>query len=337
MNKIYYLFSPSKKTEALFICNNSDYINKPYIKSAVYPIGIIFSKLMRTIMPVLINKPKSISFHEFSKGLVGFSKQDTSFSSICCQDNELNKIFNHLLSSKELYDNVDSEKAMFKLLRLNDYLSDCSKNRNLESIPIFNNRLSAIGERLPTYTIFDRKYKSDSKIFSPQLVKRTKPLFKIPDEKSSAKDYGKLVFPIYVYEITSIYDLIASSLQQIFENNYMITKCRFCGDYFVTKGKRKKYCPQSVGKSPKETCYYKNNKEQAIGIDDILKREYNSIRNMLMRNCNRDIEINGKNHQIYEEFKSRRKEYMKSIKRGKSTVEEYSKWLRSYYKYKYKK
>lgn len=55
MDKIWYLFSPAKRTEALFLCKGNNFIDKPYIKSAVYPMGIIFSKAMKSIINSLIH------------------------------------------------------------------------------------------------------------------------------------------------------------------------------------------------------------------------------------------------------------------------------------------
>ena len=346
MDKVYYLFSPAKKTEALFLCRDNNFIDKPYIKSAVYPLGIIFSKTMKTIMPVINAALTFFSPAELLKGVSNFSKKDSSFSSICCKDENLKMIFNALLGyNKELYKKSDSKKAMKTLIQIIDYLSLCSKNKYLESIPNYNRQLSIIGEKLPTYIIFygnnhndkDNNFKMP-KVFSPQLTGRTKLLFGNTTNDLQTEQFGELILPLYVYEINYVSDLLTSTLQQIFENNFTIAKCRFCENYFVAKNKRSKYCPPIDVKSEKETCYYIANRSRVKSLsDDEIQRTYNSVRNMLMRKCDLDLQENGENHQRYENFKHKRKEYIRDIKLGKATSNEYFDWLKSYYVFKYKK
>lgn len=334
MNKTYYLFSPSKKTEALYYCLDNNFIDKPYIKSDVYPIGIILSKTMRTIIPVIEQDSIVWSPDELLKGVVNFSETDSSFSSICCNDENLKIIFNSILGeNRELYENVDSKKFFSTLIRMNDYLSHCSYDKNLCSITNFNKQLSIIGERIPSYLIYEDSTTKRKKIFSPRTVDRTIPLFKHNKINQPPEQYGKLELPLYVYEINFISDLLIASLQQIFAINYTITKCRFCNNYFVSNNKRNKYCPK--GLSDKEACYDVANRIRVKSLnDDEIQRTYNSVRNMLMRNRNRDIEHYGENYKRYEDFKQKRKEYIRNIKLGKATTDEYHKWLKSFYVYK---
>lgn len=345
MDKIYYLFSPKGRTEAMFLCKGNNFIDKPYIKSAVYPMGMIFSKAMKTIMPIINATSAFLSPDELLEGVADFSKEDSSFSSITCKDESLKMIFNAMLgNNKELYDKSDSIKATNTLIRINDYLSLCSEDKNLESITNYHRQLSVIGVKLPSYIIFngdtDNDKDSNSKssiVFSPPLSGRTRPLFGNTTNTAMSEQFGKLMLPLYVYEIDYISDLLTSTIQQIFENNYTITKCRFCENIFVAKNKRYKYCLSGDYKSEKETCYYIAHKKRVKSLcDDKMERDYNSVRNMLMRNRNRDLHYQGENHQRYEDFKRKRKEYLKAIKLGKATTDEYCDWLKSYFARKYK-
>ena len=345
MDKIYYLFSPAKKTEALYLCKDSNFIDKPYIKSAVYPMGVIFSKAMKMIMPVLNRCSAFLSPDELLTGVADFSKEDSSFSSVTCKDESLKMIFSVLLGNKELYEKYDSITSINTLVRINDYLSLCSMDKNLESLIHYHRHLSVLGVKLPTYILFNGssyngKYgiSKESKDFSPSLSGRTRPLFKSSPNLPVSKQFGKLLLPLYVYEISYISDLLTATIQQILENNFTIAKCRFCESYFVAKNNRSKYCPPIDVKSEKETCYYIANRSRVKSLsDDEIQRTYNSVRNMLMRKCDFDLQENGENHQRYENFKNKRKEYLKAIKLGKSTAVEYHNWLKSYYIYKYKK
>lgn len=346
MDKIYYLFSPAKRTEALFLCRGSNFIDKPYIKSAVYPMGVIFSKAMKTITPVINATSAFLSLDELLEGVADFSKEDSSFSSIACKDESLRMIFNALLgNNREKYDKPDGIKAINTLIRINDYLSLCSDDKYLESIPNYHRQLSVIGVKLPSYIIFNGNSDNGkngnskgSKVFSPPLSGRTRPLFGNAPNTAMPEQFGKLMLPLYVYEIDYISDLLTSAIQQIFENNHSITKCRFCENYFVAKNKRNKYCPTVDYKSEKETCYYIAHKSRVKGLcDDEIQRTYNSVRNMLMRKCNLDLQDNGENTQRYKDFKQKRKEYLKAIKLGKATADEYYDWLKSHFVYKYKK
>lgn len=339
MNKIYYLFCPKNKTESLFLCKGNNFIDKPYLKSNVYPVGIIFSKSMKIILSAINQKKFSFSPNELLKGVIDFSKEDSSFSNICCNDENLKMIFNAVLGdNRELFEKIDIRNFFNTLIRVNDYLSLCSDNKYLCSITNFNKQLSIMGENFPSYSYYGDNTEKGKKYFSPKIVGRTIPLFENNMVKLSTEQFGKLELPLYVYEIKLISDLLISSLHQIFENNYTITKCRFCGDYFVAKSKRNKYCPTEDYKYEKENCYYIAHKRRVKSLcDDEIERMYNSVRNMLMRKRNCDIDYNGEHTKRYEDFKKRRKEYIRDIELGKASKDDYHNWLKSFYVYKYKK
>ena len=44
MNRLFYLFSESVKLEAIYLCEDGNYIDKPKLKTGVYPMGTLLSR-----------------------------------------------------------------------------------------------------------------------------------------------------------------------------------------------------------------------------------------------------------------------------------------------------
>lgn len=337
MNRIYYLHSKQGAYEALCICEDNRSIDNPFIISAEYPLGIIFSKMLRTLNAWL-ESPYKVSMQE---NLKDFSNEDSSFSSVCCNDNALKSIFNVLMNDDQSINKLRSFDDFQNLIRNHMfYIDECCKAReNAEmKVPDIDMFVFSSGISYPQKSIYPKINFKDGLTktkeylpFEARINYRSKRLFEATTENTVI--YNNLKTPLIVYEINDISDLILASISAVFSQRYSIGKCRFCKNYFVSYDKKKKHC-DNHNPNIKMDCYKSANKKRiADRKNSPSLRMYNSVREMLSRK--RTIEENGK--MIYDNFKEENKEWRKKIREGKETEENYVAWLKTKYARKYKK
>lgn len=98
MSRLFYLFSESKKLEAIYLCDDEDYIDKPKLKTGVYPMGTLLSKSMDLLIPWyeenfnILKKDEIISIV-----LKTPPKYESSFSYILNNDSVVQIVFNILI------------------------------------------------------------------------------------------------------------------------------------------------------------------------------------------------------------------------------------------------
>lgn len=163
-----------------------------------------------------------------------------------------------------------------------------------------------------------------NKYFNPNTVRKTKRLFNLPEPQPAENLYGELKLPIYVYEIYDIVDFIASALQCVFEKNYILRKCRFCGSLFVAKDRRTKYCPKPLKNL--KSCQERNKlKTQLIRENSSeSQRVRKSIRTQLsnkLGNCD----------ERYYKFLEKSRDYYDNMLKGEISETEYIKWMKQYW------
>ncbi len=332
MNKIYYLYSKQGAYEAICICEGNKGIDNPFIISAEYPLGVIFSKVLRTLNAWL-ESPYKVSMQEKIKD---FSNEDSSFSSVCCNDDDLKSIFNVLMNDDQSINKLrsfDEFQSLIKNYTL--YIDECCKAReNAEmKVPDIDMLVFSLGLSYPQKSIYPKIDFKDSltkmKEYSPFKAKinyQSKRLFEATAENTVI--YNNLKTPLIVYEINDISDLILASISAVFSQRYSIGKCRFCKNYFVSYDKKKKHC-DNHNPNIKMDCYKLANKKRiADRKNSQSQRMYNSIRERLSRKGDGTE---------YKKFKLESKEWRSKIRKGEETEENYVAWLETKYVRKYKK
>lgn len=332
MNKIYYLHSEQGSCEAICICEENRNIENPLVISAVYPVGVIFSKILHTLKPWIEN-PYKVSMQETLKR---FSNEDSSFSSISCKDDVLKSIFNVILSEDKSIQRIRPyDEFQPSIIMCISYINLCCNDKDLEKTKVFDRFVFSSGFTYPPKSIYPEidvkdapKLKegiTDHFTFKPNVGYKSKRLFSIATEKSVTNN--ELVTPLTVYEISDVLDLILASVSAVFSQGYSIGKCRFCENYFVFYDKKRKYC-ENLNKNIKMGCYESANKKRiADKRASQSQRLYNSLREMYSR----------KSEEEYENFKKESKEWNRKIRNNEASEEEYVAWLKSKYARKYKK
>ena len=161
-------------------------------------------------------------------------------------------------------------------------------------------------------------------MFNPSIVRKNKLLFKLDKPLQAENLYGELNLPIHVYEIQDIVDLIISSLQCIFKQNYILGKCKFCDSIFVAKDRRTKYCPNQL-KSIKNCSQIKKLKAQLISEKSSeSKRIHKNIRTQLANKL-------GTEDKRYKDFLADSKKYRHKILNGEISEADYIEWMKQYW------
>lgn len=335
MNRLFYLFSESKKLEALYLCEYENYIDKPKLKTGVYPMGTLLSRAIGLLTPwyddglIVLKKEKAIQ-----TAFENFPKYEASFSSISNNDTVVRIVFETLLKDQRYLVSDKTHSEINNLLKaLMSYIDACLKDSSNASIYCLTLEANKIGYILSRYNIYN-KVKEDKEIsnnqrinkyfFTPDTVRKSKRFFILPEPQPAENLYGELKLPIYVYEIHDIVDFIVSSLQCVFEKNYILGKCRFCDSVFIAKDRRTKYCPNQLKtvKSCQERC--KLNAQLVRENSSESERVHKNIRTQLANKL-------GNEEERYKDFLEKSKKYRNKMVKGKTSEEEYIAWMNQYW------
>ena len=99
--KMYYLFSKSKLFEAIYICDDGNYVDAAALQTGVYPIDSILSKAIRLLTPFLNrNDSPFLLEDEVQEKFSRFSVQSSSFSSSVSDDTSVKTVLKLLVMSQ---------------------------------------------------------------------------------------------------------------------------------------------------------------------------------------------------------------------------------------------
>ena len=349
--KLYYLFSKTEHLEALYVCDDGDYIDSPLLQTGVYPMGTILSKAIKILTPWTENNYNLISSeNDLSIGFDNFSKKDSSFSNVVCDDSAVRIILKRLM----VYD----EKRIKFLQSCMDYISLCQERKehcSIENLILLSNKNNNDLPQRSIYVVDKTNGKNNTsgsyfdllgKPFAPSLKKQqAHKLFELPQIQTKITPWKTLTTPVYVFGVYDILDFILASLQCVFEQNYILRKCHYCDceNLFITKDKKQTHCPKQDSEN--------NNKSCAEIVKSIQQEEYEnresvklhkSIRTMLYSKiatsdicADLDNKANFANTK-YNDYMKDSQEWRDRIKAGKETEENYVAWLKRQYKHKYK-
>lgn len=353
-NKLYYLFSGQNNLEGLCVCENEDSFESPYYQTGVYPLGTLLAKYYQIIKPTLnfqlydidrnglLERNVHDSFHPNSNSF--------SFSDKPNPDPNVEIAFRLLLLNKQ---NISLMRKRDKIHNLSreycDYIQQCKKDedQSIQNTDYLNIIVTQQNDTFPKHQTYipglPVEYKNDihkwlNKVtetpYIPELKKSNhKKLFNSDiDSRSILKtEWGNLFFPLDIYEISDEVDLILSSLTNIFKKKYVIKECPYCKNLFVTHRRNQKYCPSRSPKSTNKSCQRKmNEKRQNERNKHGIPQMECSLRTMYS-------DRHGSCSDEYNQLKDGMNEWKSKINSEEATSEEYDKWLKSHYKYKYKK
>ena len=335
MNRLFYLFSESKKLEAIYLCEDGNYIDKTKLKTGVYPMGTLLSRTIYLLSPWYAEKLNLAKKDEIiALALNTFPNYESSFSSVVYEDSVAQIVFETLIKNQEYqltkgrFDESDT-----KLEGILDYIKELQENTyesTAENLARKLNRLGYIPLKRNLYYTEKQNEKSennngsDNESFNPSTVRKNKQFFKLDEPQQVENLYGELELPIYAYEIYDIADLIISSLQCVFEQNYIVEKCQFCNNLFIAKDRRTQYCPQKLKKL--KSCQERNKlKTQLIRENSSeSQRVRKSIRTQLSNKL-------GNYDERYYKFLEKSRDYYDNILKGEISETEYIKWMKQYW------
>lgn len=335
MNRLFYIFSKSKKLESVYLCENGNYVDKPLLKTGVYPMGTLLSKAIGLLTPWYEERLNLLKKDEIiSAALKTSPKFESSFSYISNEDSVVRIVFETLIKNQEYLStggHYDKDNKMLE--KFLDYIKERQENINESTTEKLSIKFNELGYIPPKYNLYytdkqneesANKQRSNRKAFNPDTIRQSKRLFDLTEPQLGIDSFGDLLLPIYVYEIHDIVDFIASALQCVFEENYILGKCHFCFSLFVAKDSRVKFCPNQLGTA--KSCQERNKlkKQQIRENSSESKRVNKSIRTQLSNKLGTDDER-------YKYFLSKSKEYRKNIFNEKISEEEYISWMKQYW------
>ncbi len=335
MNRLFYLFSESVKLEAIYLCEDGNYIDKPKLKTGVYPMGTLLSRAIYLLSPWYAeNLNLLIKDGIISAALKSSFKYESSFFSITYNDSAVQIIFETLIKNQEyLYTEGRYNNSNKKLKEVLDYIVECLKDISKLSNKMLTQKFNELGYIPPKRNLYYTRKRNEqstnerclkNKYFNPNTVRKTKRLFNLPEPQPAENLYGELKLPIYVYEIYDIVDFIASALQCVFEKNYILRKCQLCDSLFVAKDGRTKYCPNQL-KNIKSCLELKKRSAQLISENSSeSKRVHKNIRTQLANKL-------GNEDERYKDFLEKSKDYRNKMVQGKTSEEEYIAWMNQYW------
>lgn len=336
MFDVYYLFSNRDNLESIYICSTGNYIDKPTYKSNVYFMGTILSKVLSVLTPWYeTNFDPHLYEKELLRKIEKMSESNSSFPSITNNDKTVSSILYMMLYDDKQINKDESNKSIdiFKLAKQYiDFIKICQKNREYSTCDNLCIVANTLGRKIPGYSVYNnpstsKEFSNIKQIllgnnqyqgyFNPTIIKQPKKLFDV--ETNSEKEFSSsniLKYPLHVYHIQNIVDLMAVSLEFIFRKKYVLGECQFCKNLFVTHNRKQLYCTNQIPNT--KTCQEEAKlKRQLIRerTKESVKRHKN-ISKMISQKCESGSDQ-------YNDFMKISAKYRELMKKDKITEDEY--------------
>ena len=349
MQKMYYLFSKADSLESIYVCDENDYIDKPTLKTGVYPMGSLLSKALRIITPWAENEFNTFLKEEkLSEQFKGFDVHDSSFSNVLYGDSAVRIVFDLLFNHATIIRNKEPNRIAELLRNYTNYINICQQDKTLfsiEQLTFISNKMRNEMPHRTIYAIYEsnndsplleenmmnflRNSNSLNGVFTPQPKKRTGDiLFDYQEPQTPITQWGNLTMPLYVFDLCDIVDLILATLQCVSEQKYVICKCRYCESFFVTRNRVVKYCPERDLEN--KSCYEEaklkrqlgNEKKESVKLHKILRTMY--------------ADKYGNTSDEYIDYMETNANWRGMVKTDEKSEDEYVEWLKSKFFRKYK-
>ena len=348
--KMYYLFSEISKNnfvEAIYVCDDGNYIESATMQTGVYPMGTFLSKTIKMLDPLAKRNFCAPWDMVLSRGMENCSKEDSSFSNLIYNDDATAyKVFDLLLLEREKYvHSRRNEKELAKILqRYWNYIRLCQgkdgeKFSSTKELHFLINQAQDVFPEHSTYVtnmLSKQSIVTESEIentlskvnfedssFAPPLKEPTQKTF-FPRPYSPLRNikktkWGELKTPLEVFDITDIIDLILASVYCIFQQRYFLKECLYCKSLFIIRDKRKKYCPNL--NDGNKSCFDTSRLERQLEREKSGSAKKEKILRTMSAN---KYEAKSDEHR---KFLSDCQEWRDDIKMGNKTEDEYVKWL----------
>lgn len=366
--KLYYLFSENsenlenpkqsknKFVEAIYACDDGNYIESATMQTGVYPMGTFLSKTIKILDPLAKRNFCAPWDMVLSRGMENCSKEDSSFSNLIYNDDAVAyKVFDLLLLEREKYvHSRRNEKELAKILqRYWNYIRLCQDkdgekfSATTELYFLINQAQDILPEHSTyvTNTLSKQNIVTESEIentlskvnfkdssFAPPLKKPTqKTLFPRPYSplRNIIKTkWGELKAPLEVFEITDVVDILLASIYCIFQQRYLLRECPYCKSLFITRDKRREFCPNMNDNI--KSCQKNSRLEEQLEREKLESRHmHKSLRTMYSAKY-------GITSKEYNDYMIESLGWRRDIKNGYATEDGYVEWLKSKYFKKYK-
>jgi|GEM_PF-4812323 len=370
MAEMYYLFSKKHRLESVYLCDDGDYIDTPILQTGVYPMGTLLSKAIRILTPWFNENDIFLCGEKLLDGFENFTKKDSSFSNIVCDDYAVLKIFECLLTGNKYI--ISHDKRIELLPSYIDYVRLCQEEKEyctIEKLDLILNKNSIelpyrstyVADRLNDKNILSkddisellanpalseqyfmpvlktqRKDETPMHIETLFLGKTSTPMFLVDyhgidlPEQVNATPWGAMTTPIFAFKIHDIVDFILASLHCIFEQNYFIRKCDYCENLFITNDRKQTHCPKQDLNIKNKSCAKQAKLER--------QKEHEKKESVKLHKSLRVMIADKYGTSSNESFifLEESKAYRNKIKAGEETEENYIEWLKSFYIRKYK-
>lgn len=232
----------------------------------------------------------------------------------------------------DLVENLIKEQKMFK-----DCIDFCYGNRppiNLDMLTfqqrffvynqLYHYPLKQFASDFETVNLLDYTY--DTIPYNPEVVDPRDIIFVSGIVKGMDED-GSCISSTNKYITSNFFTVMFIYMFNILGKQHLFIKeCGNCKKYFITQKENVSYCDRVI--KDNLTC-------KDIGNKEYQKRKqekepvYNKYRNILSKKCMRAKRNSDLDSYIndYEDFKEKAQKYLNDIKDGKTTLEEFEKWL----------
>lgn len=209
MNRLFYLFSESVKLEAIYLCEDEEYIDKPKLKTGVYPMGTLLSRAIYLLSPWYAENLNLAKKDEIIALTLNTSPDyESSFSYIVYEDSVAQIVFEMLIKNQEYkLTQVRFDKSNTELEKILNYIQELQGNTFESTAEKLIKKLNRLGYISPKHNLYytekqdeksENKNASYEKSFNPSTVRKSKPLFKLDETQPVETLYEELELPICV-------------------------------------------------------------------------------------------------------------------------------------------
>ena len=156
MNRLFYLFSESVKLEAIYLCEDEEYIDKPKLKTGVYPMGTLLSRAIYLLSPWYAENLNLAKKDEIIALTLNTSPDyESSFSSIVYEDSVAQIVFEMLIKNQE-YKLTQGrfDKSNTELEKILNYIQELQGNTFESTAEKLIKKLNRLGYISPKHNLY---------------------------------------------------------------------------------------------------------------------------------------------------------------------------------------
>lgn len=344
----YYYHDRKNQQEYLFLYNHDLEKESCFVEDFdyPYPVGTLLCKCLNIITEIC----KSIkgndndvenSLQRIPKIIYDFlpegKERNTSFDDL--------RMFMEYALYQNMASNFDFYGTEFsRILNCFHYVELCAQDKKYSTLDILVKFSILNGLRVQSSfkTLNGFPEKELEAVVTPWELKNYIDDRYYPDDLTDSDNTIQQTYYELFY-LDSLSDLILISLIELFETGKTVNKCKVCGNFFIPKRSDTKYCEGQFPAAPSRTCRQEaklQKQTQRMRLSET-ERQYRSISQMMREKAYRyeqsgDIENSRQALEKLWNFQKEHKKLRAKYKNLEIPEWEYSNWLKSFYKRKYK-